>query len=253
MRSLKLTLAYDGKSYSGWQFQPDRTTIQGVVEQAFLNVTGETARFTASGRTDAGVHAQAQVASCHTNVALGESVLLKAINAHLPLDIRVTAVEYRPSSFHAIRDALTKRYRYLIIDQPIHEVFLRDLVWFLPKRLNVGEMRTAAAHLVGRHDFAAFQASGSPRQSTVRTVHELVIQRVEHTLGATIQIEIEADGFLYNMVRNIVGSLVLIGQGKQRSEWILEVLRSRDRQNAGTTAPPQGLCLMAVTYPDDQA
>lgn len=248
MRTLKLTLAYDGTAYCGWQVQSTGRSIQGTLEKAWRTVTGEAKRLVASGRTDAGVHALGQVISVTTESSLPAATLNRAINASLPEDIRVRQVEQMRCGFHALRDARGKRYRYWIQDGGIPDVFQRQYTWYLPRPLDVAQMSLASEHLVGRHDFRAFQASGSPRKTTVRHVRELIVRRTVGELAQRIELEIEADGFLYNMVRNIVGTLTQVGRGKQSPEWVRHVLESGRREQGGATAPAHGLCLLSVTY-----
>jgi tRNA pseudouridine38-40 synthase len=248
MRYFRLTLSYDGTRYAGWQVQANARTIQAEVEAALHAITGERLRAVASGRTDAGVHALGQVVSFASNTHLPPDVLRKALDANLPKDIVPLEVVEAPPGFHAIRDARRKRYRYVIQDGPVQDPFTRDYAWYFPHRLDVEAMRTAAQALVGTHDFASFEASGSARATSVRTVTELTIARRPGDFLDRIVLEIEADGFLYNMVRNIVGSLVEVGRGKQPPTWIADVLRARNRKLAGMTAPPQGLFLVRVDY-----
>lgn len=248
MRTLKLTLAYDGSAYCGWQVQATGRSIQGTLEEAWQRVTGEARRLTASGRTDAGVHAVGQVISVTTASPLPAATLHRAINASLPEDIRVRQVEEMHAGFHALRDARGKRYRYWIQDGGVPDVFQRRYTWYLPQPLDVARMHRAGEHLVGRHDFRAFQASGSPRKTTVRHVRELTVRRTVGELSQRVELEIEADGFLYNMVRNIVGTLVEIGRGKQPPDWARQVLESGRREQGGATAPAHGLCLVTVGY-----
>ena len=211
-------------------------------------MTGERGRTIASGRTDAGVHALGQVVSFSSATPLPAEVLCRALAAHLPRDIVPLEVREAPPGFHAIRDALRKRYRYVIQDGPRRDVFARAYAWYFPQRLDVAAMQTAATVLVGTHDFSSFEASGSERASSVRTVFELAVERRSGDFLDRIVIEIEADGFLYNMVRNIVGALVDIGRGKQPAAWLAQVLAARDRKRAAMTAPAQGLFLVRVDY-----
>lgn len=247
-RFLKLTLAYDGTSYAGWQVQREEATLQVVLEKAIEEFTGETLRVVASGRTDAGVHALGQVVSLQTDNELPCDVWLRALNANLPRDVAVLEVAEAPQGFHAIRDATGKRYRYVIQDGPLRDVFLLRYAWFVPVRLNDSAMQRAAQQLLGRHDFASFETSGSPRETTVRTVTDVILQRQAIGSAECLVLEIAADGFLYNMVRAIVGTLVEIGRGGQDPSWIDEVLAARNRKAAGQTAPPQGLFLVSVDY-----
>jgi tRNA pseudouridine38-40 synthase len=248
MRFFRLTLAYDGTAYAGWQVQADARTIQAELESALNCVTGERIRAVASGRTDAGVHALGQVVSFSSETARSTDVLRKALDANLPRDIVVLRVEEAPQGFHAIRDALRKRYRYVIQDGPICDVFAQRYAWFVPQSLDVPAMREASHSLVGTHDFTSFEASGSPRATSVRTITDLTLARPSSDFLDRVVIEVEADGFLYNMVRNIIGSLVEVGRGKQTPVWIADVLQAKDRKIAGMTAPPQGLFLVNVEY-----
>ncbi len=248
MRYLRLTVAYDGTNYSGWQSQINAVSVQQTLEKAIARVTAERIRVTGSGRTDAGVHALGQIVSLKLESELPCETLLRALNANLPDDVVVRRVEEAPAGFHPIRGAKNKRYRYLLYDSPIRDVFLRTTAWHVHHPLDVVSMIEAARCLVGRHDFASFMTKGSKRTTTVRTITDLFLLR-EHALhGEQIRLEVAADGFLYNMVRIIVGTLVEVGRGKQPVEWVAEVLAACDRTAAGPTAPPEGLCLMQVDY-----
>lgn len=266
MRTLKLTIAYDGTAYAGWQTQPNADSIQSRIQKAFARVTAERVHVTASGRTDSGVHAVGQVASCQVESTLPTETLIRALNAKLPDDIRVIDVAETWEGFHAIAHSIGKRYRYRIWNSSIPDVFLARTAWHVPRRLNVEAMRLAGSHLLGRKDFACFQAAGSPRRTTVRDLRSLVITAhrgspfgltssdsnsaelsgLAH--ASTIEIDLEADGFLYNMARNIVGTLVDVGMGKRAPESMIELLESRDRKRAARTAPPHGLTLMQVWH-----
>ncbi len=265
MRSVKLTLAYDGTAYAGWQVQPDCTSVQEVLETAVEKVTGRKSRVLASGRTDAGVHALGQVVSLQTDSTLAPEVLRRALNAELPGDVAVLEVAEAPDGFHAIRDAVRKRYRYVIHDGPIRDVFARHYCWhFRHGRLDAEAMHRAAMVLLGTHDFRSFQSSGAERESTVRTASDIFVRRAGADVGFVgqdslpgqgragggerIALEVEADGFLYNMVRAIVGTLVEVGRGARNEHWPGEVLLAADRSAAGPTAPPQGLFLVNVDY-----
>jgi tRNA pseudouridine38-40 synthase len=248
--TFKLTLAYDGTEFAGWQRQPERRTVQGELEVAIERITQRHSKCIASGRTDAGVHALGQVVSFTSETQLPPAVLTKALNAELPEDMLVFEVTEVSVGFHALRDALRKRYRYVIEDGRNRDLFDRKYVWHVYQRLDVEAMKLAALPLVGTHDFASFETSGSPRLTTVRTVLDLVVERRAGELTDRIVIEVEADGFLYNMVRNIVGTLVAVGKGKEPPTWPAAVLALRDRTKAGMTAPPQGLFLVGVEYPE---
>jgi tRNA pseudouridine38-40 synthase len=247
MRTFKLTLAYDGSNYSGWQFQPGRATVQEALEQTLAKITGETLRVAASGRTDAGVHALGQVVSFRSQTHLEPAVLAKALNAELPWDMAVLALTEAAADFHARRSAVRKRYRYRIDDAPVRDVFQRQYVWQYRSPLAADAMHRAAQVLAGTHDFSSFETSGSERESTVRTISVVSVERGRGAAGQ-IAIEVEADGFLYNMVRAIVGTLVEVGRGVQDEAWPGRVLAACSRDAAGQTAPPQGLFLVRVDY-----
>jgi tRNA pseudouridine38-40 synthase len=254
--TFKLTIAYDGAAYAGWQAQPAVRTVQGTFEATLEKITGESVRVTASGRTDAGVHALGQVVSLVLSTSLPPDVLLRAFNAELPNDIAVLSAEIAVDGFHAIRDARRKRYRYLLHDGPVRSVLWRRYCWHLPYQLDEGAMHRAAQGLVGTHDYSSFETSGTERLTSIRTVFALSVTRrpTDELLSRADQdlplvaVEIEADGFLYNMVRAIVGTLVEVGRGTQTEAWPAEVLAAGDRRAAGRTAPPQGLFLVEVQY-----
>ena len=274
MRTIKLTIAYDGTAYAGWQVQPDRTTVQQTLENALKKVTGERIRVLASGRTDAGVHALGQVVGFSTECKLPLDVLHRAIDANLPPDVAVLEAAEAPEGFHPISHARRKRYRYAIHDGPVRDVFQRHYAWHYRRgRLDAEAMRRAAVALLGTHDFSSFETAGAKRATSVRTVFDISIRRGragglsqfsfdengtvpfrptnQGRVGQgddSIVIEVEADGFLYNMVRTIVGTLVEVGCGKRPESWPGEVLLAADRRAAGPTAPPQGLFLVKVEY-----
>ncbi len=247
-KSFKLTVAYDGAAYLGWQVQAQGQTVQGRIEEALKDVTGTATRITASGRTDAGVHALGQVVSFDSSTELDASTLNRALNANLPKDIRVLCVEDAADGFHAIRDAKSKRYRYFIQDGGVQDPFLRAWCWYVPQKLDDWIMQDAANELMGEHDFATYQSAGSPRSSTVRTILDFKVERQVGQLCEPVVIEVAANGFLYNMVRNLVGTLVEVGLEKQEISWPAEILKHCDRKFAGPTAPPQGLFLVSVDY-----
>ncbi len=251
MRYFKLTIAYEGTNYVGWQVQPNGPSIQACLEKAWAAVCQEDLRITASGRTDAGVHARGQVASLGSNTELDRETLCRAINANLPHDIRLLEVEVAGEGFHAIRDSVSKTYRYQLQFGPQVDLFQRLFRWYVRGQLDVEAMQEAAELLTGKHDFASFQASGAETLTTVRTVSDLRITGQSTGNIECLDLDISADGFLYNMVRNIVGTLVEVGLGKQSPDWVREVLEANDRRVAGPTAPPHGLFLQCVRYPSD--
>ena len=247
MRTLKLTLAYDGTNYVGWQRQSNGISVQQILEEAFAPLLGAGTPMPAiasAGRTDAGVHALGQVASLRADLDLPADAIWRALNVRLPADIRVREVVDMSPGFHARFDARGKAYRYRIATGPLVSPFDRWFVWHVPQRCDVDAMRKAAAVLLGRHDFASFQARGSSTIDTIRTVRQLTIEARDEGLV----VDVEGDGFLRHMVRTIVGSLVDVGSGTHSSRWMCEVLRARDRQAAGQTAPAAGLTLVGVSY-----
>ena len=255
MRRIKLEIAYDGTRYNGWQRQPDVPSIQEILEKILQKITGETIAVTGSGRTDAGVHALKQVAAFSTECTLTPEIFYRALNGFLPDDIRILDAEEVSMSFHPIRDAVSKRYRYLIDDQRPFCPMTRNYCWIYREPLDVPTMQTAAEDLLGKHDFACFQSQGSPKETTVRTISDVFVQRISASqlLPPMIQIEVEANGFLYNMMRAIVGTLVLFGVEGRRGcvdpSRMRKIIESGDRAQAGPTAPPHGLYLVNVVYP----
>lgn len=243
-RWLKLTVAYEGTAYAGWQVQPTEPTVQAVVEAAWHEITRESIRVLSAGRTDAGVHALGQVVSLSTESPLSAADLQRALNAVLPEDVAIVAVDEVPENFHATYDAQRKTYRYQIHNGRTPDIFDRRFVWHYPQPLDAARMQLAAQSLVGKHDFAAFESAGSARPDTVRTLFAVEVKRV----ADRITIEVTGDGFLYNMVRSIVGTLVEVGKGSREPNWVAEVLASCDRRRAGQTAPALGLFLVNVEY-----
>jgi len=244
LRTLLLTVAYDGTDYAGFQRQLNGNTIQEEVEKALFKLTGTEISITGSGRTDAGVHAAGQVISFDTESAHHLATFVKALNAMLPRDIVVLRAEEAPQGLNARFWAVGKTYVYRLWTDPIRPVFERRYVTDLGQTLNVAAMRQAVSVLVGTHDFTAFCAAGSSVKSTVRTIRRAVVEEK----GKIVEIALEADGFLYHMVRIIIGTLIEIGKGKMASNCLETILTSLDRSNAGPTAPPQGLCLQEVYF-----
>jgi tRNA pseudouridine38-40 synthase len=244
MRNLKLTVSYDGTDFNGWQTQPGYRTVQETLEQAIAEITSEHIRVNASGRTDTGVHAVGQVVNFYSNTHHAADVLVRAINGHLPTDVVVLDAADMPQAFDATRDARRKLYRYVIHDGPVPSPFLGRYCYQSRHRLDVVAMRESAKPLRGRHDFHSFETDWPNRMSSVRTVTHLAINR----MGDWIWIDVEADGFLYNMVRAMVGTLINVGRGYWPVSQVAEILRAEDRKQAGPTAPAQGLFLVRVTY-----
>lgn len=246
-RNVKLTVAYDGTDYYGFQDQndPSLPTIQSRLEQAIAVVTKVSHRINGSGRTDAGVHALGQVVNFRTTASIPTDRFVPALNSVLPRDIVVTEAEEVPLDFHARFSAKRKTYRYWIETGKVPNVLRRRYSHFVSVPLNLDRLKQAAQRLVGEHDFASFQASGSNVKTTVRRIYRL---DVTSNPDGLIEIEVEANGFLYNMVRIIVGTLIEVGRGKLAPEEIDDILAARDRNAAGPTAPPQGLCLLRVDY-----
>lgn len=235
---------YDGTAYHGFQRQKNGITIQQCLEDAIKKITGEFSAVTGCGRTDAGVHAQNYTVNFFTSSKISCEKLPLALNSQLSEDIRVFAAEDTTEDFHARFSAKSKTYAYKIVNKPFLDVFLSKYSWFYPIKLDVEKMKKAAIHIVGKHDFAAFMAAGSPVKSTVRTISNLEI----FENNGVIDIEVTADGFLYNMVRIIVGTLVYVGCGKLNEEDIPKIIEAGERENAGITAPPEGLSLKKTVY-----
>ena len=243
-RNIKLVIHYDGTDYHGWASQPETATIQGTIEETVEKLTGQGVKVSGSSRTDAGVHALGQVA----HVALMDCPVptenfLNALNNLLPNDIAIVDVCEMPDDFDAISDTLEKRYDYLINTGPIRPVLVRNQ-WHRLGSLDIQKMQAAAERLVGAHDFKSFASAADQRESSVRTITRCEVEQD----GDILKISVQADGFLYNMVRNIVGTLVEVGRGRWEAEYIEEILVAKDRSAAGPIAPACGLCLMEIFY-----
>ena len=244
MRNIKLTIRYDGTNYSGWQSQKNGRAIQDVIQDAIGKITGEYSHLTGSGRTDAGVHALAQVANFKTRSKIPLKNLRMALNSALPKDIVIYRAEEALSKFDAQRSAKSKLYRYVIMNNNFVDPFLRRYVTKCFYQLDIERMRQAAKYLIGRHDFRSFQAADGIERNSVRTIRNITIEK-ELDL---IYIDIEANGFLYNMVRNISGTLVEAGRGKFSVKSVKEILLKKDRRCSGPTMPAKGLRLVQVNY-----
>lgn len=245
VRNLKLVVEYDGTGYCGFQRQKDLPTIQATLEAAIETITKTYSHVTASGRTDAGVHALGQVVNFKTRARIPVDKFVLALNSVLPEDIRVRSAEEVPWRFHARYDACWKTYEYSIDTRPVPSVFTRNFAYHLSIPLNLEEMKTAAKFLVGAHDFSSFASSGGSAKTFTRNVRSLEITTCDDPI---LRIQIEADGFLYNMVRTIVGTLLQVGLGKIHAKDVLRIRDARDRRLAGPTAPACGLCLIKVDY-----
>lgn len=246
LRNIRLVLAYDGTDFHGWQTQPGVRTVQEVVEQAARRVIRHRVVLNGSGRTDAGVHARGQVANFETTCDIPCENLHRAIGSRLPKDVSLLHTSEAPLDFRATSDAISKLYRYTIHNEPGRPVekHRQRYVYHFWHPLDVASMREAARHLVGEHDFAAFATRGSERETTVRRILRLEIARQFDE----IRFDVEGTGFLYNQVRNMVGTLVEVGRGHWTPSHVAEILAGRDRTKAGPTAPARGLCLQWVRY-----
>ncbi len=244
-RNFKLIIEYDGSTYFGWQRQKDPNTIQGAIERAIHRLTGHHVTLFGSGRTDAGVHALGQVANFHADTHLAAGDIGRALNAFLPGDIIILSCEEVSESFHARFDVVSKRYRYCLLNRPLPPAVGRQYVWHIRKPLDVDAMNNALVHLRGTHDFKAFEGAGSPRAHSVRKVSKAEFFKRD---GDRIDFEIEANGFLRHMVRNIIGTLIDIGHLKISSDDLGKIRETEDRGKAGITAPPHGLFLVEVKY-----
>ena len=244
MRNIRLTIEYYGKDFSGWQKQPTKLNIQGEIERAIKNITGEDVDLIASGRTDAGVHAVGQVANFKTNSNIPVEKFPIAINTKLKRSIRIIEAQEVDDRFHSRYNCKKKTYRYVINNSENGTAIYRNLEYNFPQKLNVEKMNEAAKYFLGEHDFKGFKASGTSSKSSVRIIYEANVYQE----GSRIFIELIGNGFLYNMVRIISGTLIEVGLGKIKPEDITDIIESGDRERAGKTLPPQGLYLVKVEY-----
>jgi tRNA pseudouridine38-40 synthase len=243
--TFKLTIAYEGTGFVGWQRQPSGTSIQGLLEDAFSELDGRPVAVTGAGRTDAGVHALGQVASVQLDRSIDAGAVVRAINVRLPPSVRVLDACEVSGGFRTRFDASAKTYRYRIWNAEVLSPFERAFAWHIPvPQLDTDAMSAAARLIEGKHDFAGFQAAGSDTLTSDRVVFSSTIAREP----PIVTYEIRGDGFLRHMVRNIVGSLVDVGRGRQPIAWMADVLAGRDRAQAGRTAPAEGLFLVSVEY-----
>lgn len=260
-RNIALTLSYDGSHFSGWQVQPDKQTVQGRVEQAIQTITQCRSNLSATGRTDSGVHALGQVCNFRTSTTIKLSNLRAGLQSQLGRSIVIQNIHEVEYDFHATYCAVEKTYRYLIHAGGVSVPFLDNCVYWIRNPLNVDNMHAAAQFLVGRHDFRSFETNYPNKASSVRTVKTVSVHQIDGwpmwayspTLNTTapgkfLALEITADGFLYNMVRAIVGTLIKIGQGDWPMERMRDIIEAQNRSEAGPTAPPQGLYLVNAKY-----
>lgn len=246
MANLRATLSYDGTNFHGWQTQPGLRTVQETLETALVDLTAERIRVNASGRTDTGVHALGQVVNFHTNSRLAPEVILRATNARLPEDVILRTADAVDDTFDANRSARRKLYRYVIHDGNVPDLFQRRYAHHCRFRLDEVRMREAAFALVGTHDFRCFETEWPNRASSVRTITHFSINR----FSDFIWLDVEANGFLYNMVRAISGTLINVGRGYWPVTYLAELIAAGDRTKAGPTAPACGLFLVRVAYDD---
>ena len=244
MRNIKLEIEYDGKDFNGWQKQPTKLNIQGEIERAIEIVTGEKVELIASGRTDAGVHSLGQIANFKTDSKLPIEKFPVALNSKLKKSIRIQKAEEMDERFHSRYNCKQKTYRYIINNSKEGSAIYRNLEYHIPVKLNIKDMKKAIKYFEGEHDFKGFKASGTSSKSSVRKIYKAEIKEDEQR----IIIELTGNGFLYNMVRIIAGTIVDVGLGKIKPDEIPEIIKSRDRTRAGKTLPPYGLYLVKVNY-----
>lgn len=244
MRNIKLTIEYDGKGFNGWQKQPDKLNIQGEIEKAIEEITGEKVDLTASGRTDAGVHSLGQTANFKTNSNIPIEKFAKAINSKLKKSIVIKSAEEVDERFHSRYSVKSKTYRYIINNSENGTAIYRGLEYHISNPLDYKKMNEAIKYFIGEHDFKAFKASGTSSKSSVRKILDGEVRKE----GERVIIEITGTGFLYNMVRIISGTLLEVGLGKLEPSDITKIIESKERQNAGKTLPAHGLYLLKVEY-----
>jgi len=244
MRNIKLVIEYHGKSFNGWQKQPNKLNIQGEIEQAISSITGEEIEIIGSGRTDAGVHALGQVANFKTNSNIPIEKFPLAINSKLKKSIIIKSAEEVEERFHSRYSVHSKKYRYVINNAPTGTAVYRELEYQFPIKLDVEKMQKAAKYFEGEHDFAAFKASGTSSKNSVRKIFKAEVFEKDER----VCIELTGSGFLYNMVRIISGTLLDVGIGKIQPEEIPQIIKDKDRKQAGKTLPAVGLYLVEVNY-----
>ncbi len=242
--NIKVVLEYDGTNFAGWQQQAKGRTVEAEMRRALRSITGRDVVVYAAGRTDAGAHAEGQVANFHTDGRISPPRLMAALNARLPEDVAVLSAEIVDDGFHARYSARWRRYRYRYLDRTARPALERSRCWHVRERLDVDAMSSAAKALPGKHDWTSFCSASEPPDARVREMRSAGVRR----RGEFVELELVAEGFLRGMVRSIAGALAEVGRGKQPPEWVGEVLRARDRRKAAKTAPAGGLTLMEVIY-----
>jgi tRNA pseudouridine38-40 synthase len=245
-RRVKLTVAYDGTAYAGWQIQPNGPTIQAAMEEVLVRILQEPVRLRAAGRTDAGVHAREQVVDFADAGVRDLCMIVHGGNALLPPAIRILSASAVPEAFDARRHATEKEYRYFLYLSPVASPFLLRYAWHIETHLDLDSMREGLSHLVGEHDFTSFRGQGCTARSPVRTVSRAAV--AQHDVPGLFSIDVAGAGFLRHMVRNIVGTVVDAGKGKHPADHVGAILRARERSAAGVNAPPHGLFLWRVSY-----
>ncbi|WP_297527081.1 tRNA pseudouridine(38-40) synthase TruA [Thiohalobacter sp.] len=245
MTRIALGIEYDGSAFNGWQSQPHAPSVQDAVEAALSRVADHRVRVVCAGRTDTGVHATAQVVHFDTHAVRERHAWVLGGNANLPDTVSILWAREVADDFHARFSARTRSYRYVILRRAARPALLARRVSWVHKALDVAPMQAAARHLLGEHDFSAFRALACQAKHPVRTIHRLELSEA----GPFIHLDIEANAFLHHMVRNIAGTLMAVGSGERSPDWVAEVLAARDRALAGITAPPDGLYLVGVRYP----
>lgn len=244
---IALSVEYDGSRFHGWQYQPRQRTVQGILQTVVSQVANTPTEVFAAGRTDTGVHALNQVVHFDTEAFRAEHNWLMGLNANLPDDICVKWVKNVPDEFHARFSAIKRRYRYLILNRASRSAIHHQRMWWYYKSLDENNMQLAANMLLGQHDFSAFRAQECQAKSPIKTLDKIIVTRRDDCIA----VDVEARSFLHHMVRNLLGVLVPVGEGKKTVSWVEDVLQSRDRNLAGVTAPPHGLYLTQVVYSDE--
>jgi tRNA pseudouridine38-40 synthase len=243
-RNIKLTIEYDGTNYCGWQIQKNAMSVQEVLTETITKITGHKITLYGASRTDSGVHGKGQIANFRTHSRMTPYQFIKALNSNLPNDIAIRAVKEVSKSFNSMYDAKSKDYRYTILNSPIPTALDRKFYYFVPYKISISRIKQSLKYLIGSHDFRAFATKSSSKENCIRKIYSIKIT----TKGDYIYIDIKGNGFLYNMVRTIVGTLLLIAQDKLKPEDMRKIIESQERKKAGPTAPAKGLCLLRVSY-----